>query len=234
MPIVWPDGLPLGAPMEDRFVETSVVVQIIGYVASALVVASLAMTSILRLRLIGLIGALTFLGYSLAIEAYPIAITNVVIASIHAWFLTKLLRHHEVFTVLHVAPTSKYLEYFCSFHADEIRTFLPGWSYRPDPDQISAFVLRDLVPAGLFIAVPGDGDRLHVSLDFAIPQYRDFRLGRFVYSKKSGILDEVTARFAVARGGSAAHTRYLERMGYCKVAGDGAEARYELDLSTIR
>jgi len=211
-----------------------VVVQVIGYVASALVVASLAMTSILRLRLIGLIGSLTFLGYSLAIEAYPIAITNVVIAGIHGYFLTKLLRHHEVFTVLHVAPSSKYLEYFCSFHAEEIDRYLPGWRYEPHPDQISAFVLRDLVPAGLFIAIPRDDGRLEVSLDFAIPQYRDFRLGRFVYSRKSGILAGVTAARAVARGGTAVHTRYLERMGYHRVPDEGPDPRYELDLTAIR
>ena len=210
--------------------DSTSVIEAIGYAASLLVVVSLSMTSILRLRLIGLVGSLTFLVYAVAIEAYPIAITNVVIASIHGWYLWRLLHRHEAFTVLHVAPTSKYLEYFCEFHRDEIHRFQPGWSYSPRSDQISAFVLRDLVPAGLFIAVPRNDDTLEVLLDFAIPQYRDFKLGRFVHSPRSGILRDISASRAVARAGSTAHTKYLERMGYRKIGGEGSDARYERSL----
>ncbi len=214
--------------------DTPVVYEVIGYAASALVVASLAMTSILKLRVIGLVGSLIFFVYSVLIDAYPIALTNVVIAAIHVWYLRKLLWKHEAFRVLHVAPSSTYLEYFCTFHADEIRRFLPEWTYRPRDDQISAFVLRDLVPAGLFIAVPGDDGTIEVVLDFAIPQYRDFKLGRFIYSPESGILSGVGASRAVARAGTPTHARYLERMGYRRVAGQGVDARYELDLADRR
>jgi hypothetical protein len=205
---------------------------VIGYAASALVVASLAMTSILKLRVIGLVGSLTFLVYSVLIEAYPIAITNVIIAVIHAWNLYRLRRRDEVFTVLQVAPSSRYLEYFCGFHSDEIRTFVPGWTYRPQEDQVSVFVLRDLVPAGLLIATPSAGGDLVVHLDFVIPQYRDFKIGRFVYSRDSGIFRDLGAARAVATAGTPAHARYLEKMGYRRCPGE--QDRYEFDLAPLR
>ncbi len=52
--------------------------ELIGYVASALVVTSLAMTSVVRLRTISLAGSVTFVVYGLLIGSVPIVITNVV------------------------------------------------------------------------------------------------------------------------------------------------------------
>jgi hypothetical protein len=214
--------------------EAEMVYEFIGYAASALVITALAMTSIVKLRVFGLIGSLTFLAYSLLIEAYPIAVTNVVIISIHLWFLRKILRRHEFFTTLAVAPTSRYLEHFCSFYQDDIRHFVPGWSYRPDDDQIAVFVLRDMVPAGLLIAVPRSERDLEVRLDFVIPQYRDFKVGRFVYSTESGIFDGVDAERAVAEAATPAHARYLEKMGFRRCSGSADPAAFEKDLIAIR
>ncbi|NQV06152.1 YgjV family protein, partial [bacterium] len=50
--------------------------EILGYAASALVVLSLAMRSILRLRIIGLVGSVAFMVYGILIGSYPVAITN--------------------------------------------------------------------------------------------------------------------------------------------------------------
>ena len=88
----------------------NVAIEAVGYLASALIVLSITQKSILRLRLLGFAGGLTFLVYSLAIGAYPIAVVNVIAASIHAWYLRKLIRRKdEVFRVLHVLPESRYL-----------------------------------------------------------------------------------------------------------------------------
>ena len=50
--------------------------ELVGYVASALVVASLAMTSVVRLRTISLAGSVTFVVYGVLIGSVPIIITN--------------------------------------------------------------------------------------------------------------------------------------------------------------
>ena len=51
--------------------DSDLVYELIGYAGSALVVLSLMQRSILRLRVIGLIGSVVFLVYSLLIGAYP-------------------------------------------------------------------------------------------------------------------------------------------------------------------
>ncbi len=58
------------------------VYEIIGYIASALVAISLMMSSILKLRVINLIGAAFFTVYGLLIGAYPVAVVNFIIVLI--------------------------------------------------------------------------------------------------------------------------------------------------------
>jgi hypothetical protein len=62
---------------------------LVGYVASALVVVSLTMTSVVRLRFISFLGAVTFVVYGLLIESAPIVVTNAAIIVINVWFLRK-------------------------------------------------------------------------------------------------------------------------------------------------
>lgn len=197
----------------------------IGWAASALVVLSLVTTSIVRLRVVGLVAAAAFIAYGVLIEAWPIVITNAVVALIHLWRLRGLLAVSEYFDVLPVLPTSAYLAYFCEFHQDDIRRYVPGYTYVPDDRQVAVFVLRNLIPAGVFIGVP-DGDVMEVSLDYAIPRYRDFKVGRFLYSAASGVFAEAGVRRVAARAETAEHRTYLRRMGFSLEDG-----RWVLDLA---
>ena len=61
--------------------------ELVGYLASILVVVSLAMTSVVRLRMVSLAGSVVFIAYGLLIEAPPIVGTNVAIAALNLWFL---------------------------------------------------------------------------------------------------------------------------------------------------
>jgi len=196
--------------------DADLVIEIVGYVASGLLVLSITQKSILRLRLIGIIAASTFLVYSLAIGAYPIAVVNVIVAAIHAWYLRKLIkRKDDVFRVLHVDADSRYLLDFLEYYRHEIQGhFQPEFVYRPDPDQLTAFILRDMVPAGLFIGDRHADGSFEVKLDFVIPQYRDFKIGRYVYSPRSELFAEAAPTRAWADASNAEHAKYLERMGF--------------------
>ena len=65
--------------------------ELVGYLASALVVTSLAMTSVVRLRMISLAGSITFTVYGALIGSVPIIITNSSIACLNVWFLSREL-----------------------------------------------------------------------------------------------------------------------------------------------
>jgi len=208
----------------------NVAVEIIGYTASGLIIVSILQKSILRLRLLGFIGALVFLVYSLIIGAYPIAALNVVGGSIHLWYLRKLSRHKgEVFRILHVLPESRYLLDFLDFYRDEIQgQFQPDFVYEPDSTQVTAFILRDMVPAGLFIGELCDDGTFQVNLDFVIPQYRDWKIGKFVYSHDSELLAGIDPSVVWANAFNQDYAKYLTRMGFTECP--SIPERYEIHL----
>lgn len=210
---------------------TEVIVETVGYVASALIIVSITQKSILRLRLIGLAGGLTFLVYALIIGAYPIAAVNLVASAIHVWYLRKLIsRKDEVFRILHVRPDSLYLAEFLDFYRGEIQgRYQPEFVYEPRPSSITAFVLRDMVPAGLLIgSVEPDGS-FRVDLDFVIPQYRDFRIGHYVFSPDSALLAGIAPTTVWAEASNSDHADYLRRIGFTQTGREGG--RFELHVA---
>jgi len=199
--------------------EATTLYTLIGYLGSAFVVTSLAMRSILKLRLIGLAGAITFVVYGYLIGAWPIVWTNVVILLIHLHFLREIRRSDEYFKVLEVRSESNYLRYFLEHYADDIESAWPGFEYRPEEDTLTLFILRDLVPAGLFIAKVLDADTLELELDYAIPGYRDFKIGRYLYSRDVLRDRGFSTIVAETRGDRAAD--YLSKMGFSPEMKDG-------------
>ncbi|NNE72899.1 MAG: hypothetical protein HKN26_04485 [Acidimicrobiales bacterium] len=214
--------------------DANAVTEIVGYAASALIVLSITQTSILKLRLFGFAGGLTFLIYALAIGAYPIAVVNVIGASIHAWYLRKLIRRKaEVFRILHVAPDSEYVRRFLEFYADDIQgRFQPEFVHEPEADTITAFTLRDMVPAGLFIGEQSGDGRVEVKLDFAIPQYRDFAIGSYLYSEDAGLLADVPATSLWSTASNPDQAKYLRRMGFAEVP--DVPGRYERQVDAAQ
>jgi hypothetical protein len=199
----------------------STVYEIIGYVGSAFIVVSLTRKSILKLRLFGLAGTATFLVYALLIGAYPIAIVNVIIIGIHVYFLRQLLsKTKEYFRVLTVRKESRYLEYFLEFYEDQIKQEQPDFVLVPSDDNVRAFILRDLVPAGLFIGRICPDHSVEVLLDFVIPQYRDFRIGSYLYSRRSGVFADPRCDRAWSVARTTLHAEYLEKMGFAREDGD--------------
>lgn len=199
--------------------EAATLHELIGYLGSALVVTSLAMRSILKLRWIGLAGAITFVTYGYLINAWPIVWTNLVIVLIHTHFLREIRRSGEYFKVLEVRRESNYLRYFLEHYAADIEKVWPGFAYLPREDVLTLFILRDLVPAGLFVGRVLDPETLEIELDYAIPGYRDFKIGRYLYSR--GALEARGYRTIIATASGDPATDYLSRMGFERTPGDG-------------
>jgi len=62
----------------------------IGYLASLLVAVSLMMGSMVRLRLLNLVGALAFALYGWLIGSYPVLVVNLFIAGVNVFYLRRL------------------------------------------------------------------------------------------------------------------------------------------------
>lgn len=184
-----------------------------GYAASAVIAVSLMMTSVLRLRVLNLIGSVLFSIYAALIQAWPVVGLNLFIAATNVYFIAKLLRQQHTFSLLEVDADSAYLQRFLEYYEADIRRFVPGFRYVAGELQIRVFVLQDLVPAGLLIGSVR-GRALEVQLDYATPGYRDLQVGRYLYGPGAAFFRDRGIQQFVHAPGAPEHNRYLRRIGY--------------------
>jgi hypothetical protein len=190
-------------------------VELIGYLGSILVAISLMMKSLLRLRIINLFGALFFTLYGMLLRAYPVAFLNGLIVCIDLYYLLQMWRQKDFFTFLEVSPKSEYLRAFVNFYKDDISAIIPGYTHQPDESLLCFFILRNMVPAGLFIARV-QGEQAHIQLDYVIPNYRDFQVARFIFEDNAAFFAQRDIQRFVSESGSELHRSYLEKMEFVK------------------
>lgn len=188
-------------------------VEAVGYLGSALVVVSLLMTRILRLRVIGLMGSTTFLIYGLLIGSVPIIITNAVIMVINITFLWRATRINEWFYLLEIQPESLYLKEFLRFHQEDIHKYQPEWDGEVAYTDLTILILRDMQPAMAVVGTVGS-DAMDLRLDYAIPRFNDYRMGRFLYDANASFFVERNITTITASVHTKQHARYLEKMGF--------------------
>ena len=193
--------------------EISFLFELIGYAGSVLVAISLMMKSLLKLRVINLIGALFFTVYGLLIGAAPVVILNILILGVNTYYLLQMLNQKDYFKLMEVSYNSQYLKNFVSFYNKEIIEFFPSYLFKPQQDQLAVFVLRNMVPAGLLIVRP-KGEQADVFLDFVIPGYRDFRAGKFLFEESADYFQAQGIKRLASEPGNPRHESYLRRMGF--------------------
>jgi hypothetical protein len=195
----------------------------VGYVASALVVLSLTMTSVVRLRMVSLAGSITFFVYGSLIDSIPIMITNGSIAVINVWFLRKEFAsggpHGRDLGVSHIRPDSPFLADFVAFHLIDIHRFQPDFHLPKGDDVVTLLLNRDGLPAGMLIG-RRDGSTLTIDLDYVLGPYRDSRLGRWLYGPGADVFRSDGIDQLRSAGTTDTHRKYLERVGFQASATD--------------
>ncbi len=191
------------------------IVELLGYVASVLVAISLTMRSVLRLRVINLVGSICFTIYGLLIQAYPVAGVNGFIVVINCVYLYQMMRSKAYFTLLETSASDAYLRSFLEFYAADIRSFAPSFGLNTHArDQLSWFILRDMVPVGLFVAHQAGDGILHVDLDYVIPGYRDLQPARFLYREQSARFQGLGVAKLCATPETEAMRSYFGKLGF--------------------
>ena len=70
----------------------AIMIELVGYLGSVLVVVSMLMTSVVRLRVINSVGAGIFTVYALIIQSYPTALMNFCLVVINIYNLIRISR----------------------------------------------------------------------------------------------------------------------------------------------
>jgi len=207
---------------------TNLFYELIGYAASILVAISLMMSAVVRLRIVNMIGAFTFSIYGILIGSIPVFAMNGAIVLINVYYLLKIYHDKEFFQLFEVDENSRYTERFLQFYRDSIKSYQPAYTFDAQRN-FALFVLRDMVPAGLLHGNLDESGILTVDLDFVIPRYRDFKIGKYLFEEQLEFFRSKDIRAIRASGGSKTHNRYLEKSGFRRVEGENG-LTYELSL----
>jgi len=197
------------------------ILEIIGYLASVIVAVSLMMSSLRLLRWINLVGAAIFSTYGFLIGAYPVGILNAFIAIVDIYFLSAMYFKKEYFKALPVRADNKYLLEFLKYYKEDIKKFFPDFIYNPEINKYSFFVLRDMFVAGVILARDYEEGILKISLDYTVPQYRDFKVGRYVYEKHIKTFIDDGYKLLITFPSGKNHIKYVQRMGFIETNHNG-------------
>lgn len=194
--------------------QNPLVYELVGYVASILIAISVMNTNVLRLRIFNISGAVCFTVYGFLIRAWPVAALNLFVVIVNGVHLYRIVRAREYFKLLEVRPDSDYLRHFLAHYLKDMRKYTPAFDYQPSANQIVLFVLRNTVPAGLFIAELQKNGDLLVKLDYVTPDFRDLKVGDFLLNEQVGFFRERGVKRIVSSAGSGRHAKYLKEMGF--------------------
>lgn len=197
---------------------TSTIIELVGYTGSLLVIISMLMTSITKLRVVNSIGCVIFATYALIIRSYPTAAMQFCLLTINLVGLYNLSRNKKQYTIAELKNGDSYIRFFIDSQKNDIAKFFPN------VDSLAAEKLSDdeakiyLVSvgtstAGIMLAQKKSDDSLQIDLDYTTPAYRDCSVGKFLfqYLKENGI-KRLSARSDVAE-----HISYLTKTGFVKV-----------------
>lgn len=186
----------------------------IGYLASAFLAVSLIVSSAFKFRWYSLAGQVTFIVYGLMINAMPVVIANGILLVINVYQIIQLYRIREAFDLVPVSPTDELVTCFINRNRKDVDSYFP--SFTVQGQNIRAYItLRDLTIANLFIInLNKDGEAL-VLMNYTIPKYRDYKVGKFLFEEEKRILlSEGVKRISYAEVTHLGHKKFLARLGF--------------------
>ena len=184
----------------------------IGYAASVIIAVSMTMSSIVRFRWVNIVGAITFSIYGFLLGAIPVGILNGLIVLVDIYYLQKIYSKKEVFDTLEINSESDFLVKFLKFHNDRIQKICPGFAYNPDMNTVSFFILRNASVAGLFLAHRDEKNVLVVGLDYVLPEYKDFKNGKYVYFNLKDSFINMGYTRVKAKANDLQYMKYLKKL----------------------
>ena len=190
--------------------------EIFGYIGSTLVVVSLLMASVVKLRIINTIGSIISGTYALIIGSFPLALMNISLIIINLYYLYKMLKTKQQFDVVQGKGDDAFVKYFVDSNKADMAAFFPEVAVKGAADEVAYLVCCNGAPAGILVGNDlGDGV-LDVLVDYSTPAYRDCSVGTYLYSNLNAY---GVKKLVFSQKKSDAHASYLTKMGFENVDG---------------
>lgn len=191
----------------------------IGYLASVLVLVSLSLSSLKKLRLFNLAGAAVFAFYGFAIGSLPVGIMNSIICVFNIYYLQKMFLHTERFDIIEETANSEYIRKFIEYYKKDIAVFFPQFKIESIKTANIFVIIRDANIAGIFICSEVNDQSSNIILDYVTPVYRDYKTGSFFYSQLPSWFKTLGISQLYCDASHPKYIKFLKRMGFNYISG---------------
>ena len=193
--------------------DTALLIEIFGYIGSALVVVSMLMSSIVKLRVVNTIGSIVSGTYALIVGAFPLVLMNGCLIVINVYNLFKLLNTNQTYDLIDTTTNDAVVDYFIHRYSNDIQSFFPDFTITESKDKKAYVVCCDGKPAGVLVGEEKEGI-FDILIDYSTPEYRDCSVGTFLYAQlASKDIHEVVFSHKLHE----THKDYINKVGFVKV-----------------
>ncbi|HOZ83407.1 MAG TPA: hypothetical protein PLU85_04745 [Bacteroidia bacterium] len=188
----------------------------VGYLASAFLAVSLLMSNAFKFRWYNLAGQIAFIIYGYLINAMPVIIANVILMIINIYQIIQLYKSKEAFDVIPIKESDPLAERFIERNKKEILEYFPKFEININSG-FAIMVFRDMTVANIFIAdVAANGDAI-VRLNYTIPKYRDYKVGKYLFElEKEFLITNGLKKITYNNLNHAGHIRFINALGFSK------------------
>ena len=195
--------------------DTAMMIEIYGYIGSVLVVVSMLMSSIIKLRVINILGSVISGSYALIIGSFPLVLMNSCLIIINVYNLYKLLKAEQKYDLVDSEANDAFVGYFLAHYKDDIQKYFPGFTM--DDSVNKAFIVCcEGNPSNILLGKDNGNGVFEVILDYSTPVYRDCSAGKYLYAV---LPSQGVKKLQFAQKASKEHEDYLTKMGFTKENG---------------
>lgn len=187
----------------------SLYIELFGYLGSCLVVVSLLMSSVMKLRVINTIGSIISGTYALIIGSLPLALMNISLIIINLYNIYKLKKESKSYEIIKGDTKENFFNYFVGRYGDDIKKHFSDFDAKNISADTVYYVFCNEAPVGLFIG-NNRNNSVDIVLDYTVPNYRDCSVAKFLYiaMKENGI-NKLEMKNPTQK-----HIEFLEKMDY--------------------
>ena len=187
--------------------DLKILFEVIGYCGTILVVLSMMMTSVVKLRIINICGSILSMTYAVITNTWPIVLMNAALIIINVIQLIRSFRRSLNFNYRKVLTNDLSFKHFMEIYKFDIEKYFGEISISDKEEAYLVYIDTEL--AGVLVGNK-ENDCFNVSIDYAIPKFRDMSIGKYVYPK----LKEYDINLISQSSGVKKHNKYLLSMGY--------------------
>ena len=183
--------------------------EVVGYAGTALVILSMTMTSVAKLRVLNICGSALSTVYAVLGSSWPIVIMNACLICINVFHLIRDFTRKKNFGHVTLAADDPAVKYFLALYKKDIERYFPEYTLTVHPNTEIHMVYVEAEAVGLLVGT-AVADCFAIEMDYVIPKYRDRAVGKFLFpSMKSQGVCMLTSPV-----GNAAHERYMKKLGF--------------------